>query len=106
MDTLLRKLRHISSEESKQLFHNRLFAKVELSTPDQAGAALFISRRLSGGSWKKGTLQQVVKTASNSGHWAFLRRVTDLLLDEDLTGAKADDISLLQATTDAKNEVS
>ena len=31
MNTLLRKLRATSSEEAKQLMHNRLFAKLELS---------------------------------------------------------------------------
>lgn len=107
MNTLLRKLRYIASEESKQLFHNRLFAKVELSAPDQAGAAKFLNRRLGGEvAWKVGTLAQVCKLASNAGHWAFLRRVSDLLLDEGLSGPEADDVALMQAANQALAEIS
>jgi type II secretory pathway predicted ATPase ExeA len=106
MNTLLRKLRFIASEESKQLFHNRLFAKVELSTPGQDGAAKFLNRRLAGGEWKKGTLAQVVKLAANAGHWAFLRRVSDLIRDGGITGPDTDDATLLQAANQAQAEIS
>lgn len=102
MNTLLRKLRTAASEEAKQLVHNRLFARVELSAPDSEAAGLFLSRRLGvDQQWSPATLRQLVKLSANAGHWAFLRRVADRLRGQkDLA-----DADLLQAASQATDEI-
>ena len=105
MNTLLRKLRATASEEAKQLIHNRLFARIELRSPDAEGVATFLARRLQGGTWSKSTLNEVAKAARNAGHWAFLRRVVDLIQDESAAG-DLDDATLIEAVRAALAEIS
>ncbi len=95
--TLFLKLRIAASEESKQLIHNRLFARIALGTPDAEGVRTFLCRRLDvKGQWKDSTLKAISAAATNAGHLSFVRRVADHLAthgisqpdDADLMGAK------------------
>lgn len=104
MATLLQKLRAAASEESKQLIHNRLFCTVDMSGPDAAGVADFLSRRLGvPARWKAGTLQTLADAASHAGHWSFLRRIVDHLGTQGTRDP--DDVELLQAAACAAKEI-
>jgi len=104
MATLFQKLRANSSEEAKQLIHNRLFERVELSGPDEETARTFLSRRLGmDGKWKNGTLNIITATAQHCGHWSFLRRIVDQLRTSGITSPG--DADLLAATESARREI-
>ncbi len=116
MKTLFQKLRSVASEEAKQLIHNRLFAKITLTGPDVEGAEMFLTRRLAEvavgretttlPSWKKATIKAIVSKSLNAGHWAYLRRVVDQVLDFGLSVEEIDDASLLAGAENALIEIS
>jgi hypothetical protein len=104
MKTLLQKLRASSSEEAKQLIHNRLFARVVLAGPDAEGAREFLTRRLRvPGAWKPATIAALAQAAAHAGHWSYLRRVVDQLLNAGL--ADPTDADLLAAGHTAAKEI-
>ncbi len=106
METLMRKLRATASEEAKQLFHNRLFARVKLSGPDVAGARIYLARRLAmpgSGQWKDSTMKTIVGHAMHCGHWSFLRRVVAQLAADGTTDP--DDTALCGAAANAAKEI-
>lgn len=103
--TLLSKLKSAAAEESKQLFHNRLYARIVLGRPCQEGALKFLTRRLDGGKWSAGTISKLNQTAEHFGHYAFLRKTVDLLRDQGLSGAEVDDALLIQTATQAMEEI-
>lgn len=80
MKTLMQKLRAASSEEAKQLWHNRLFLRISLGGPDAEGVRDYLARRLTvPGSWKPATCASIAATAAHAGHWSYLRRIIDQL---------------------------
>ncbi len=104
METLLQKLRASASEEAKQLFHNRLFARIRLSGPDLEGTREFLSRRLRvPGSWRPATLTSLATAAAHAGHWSYLRRIVDQLAAAGLTDPS--DADLLAAAHTAAREI-
>jgi type II secretory pathway predicted ATPase ExeA len=107
MKTLFQKLRAVASEEAKQLIHNRLFARIELTGPDIEGAEIFLMRRLGleRSPWKKSSLKDLVSRSHNSGHWAYMRRVVDHIHDGGLTADEVDDATLLTAAQNAQLEI-
>lgn len=105
MDTLFRKLRAAASEEAKQLYHNRLFARIVLKAPSSEDARVFLERRLElseGSGWKAATLKQLCSMSARAGMWAFFRRLADNLRDGALP---LDDASLLSAGQSAAREI-
>lgn len=105
MDTLLQKLRSSASEESKQLFQNRLFCALRLNPPDSAGVRLFLNRRLGvEGKWRESTCVEIAKSSINGGAWSFLRRVVDQLATSGETNP--DDGELMAAAARAAIEIS
>lgn len=104
MKTLLQKLRAAAAEESKQLFHNRLFIRVSLGGPDAEGTRDYLSRRLSvSGAWKSATLHGIASAAAHSGHWSYLRRIVDQLLTSGIQDPS--DSELMGAATTAASEI-
>lgn len=106
MDTLFQKLRAAHSEEAKQLYHNRLFARIALTTPAPEDVRLFLARRLhcthQGEVWKAGTVRRICTTSTHLGMWSFVRKTVDNMIDLGCTGEDADDASLLTAAEEAK----
>lgn len=104
MNTLFQKLRANASEEAKQLIHNRLFQRVDLSGPDKDTARLFLSRRLGADpGWKNGTMFHIASAAASSGHWSFLRRVIDQVRASGI--AAPGDAELIAAADAARKEI-
>lgn len=104
MDTLLHKLRAAASEEAKQLIHNRLFCRVQLAGPDEAGVKNFLSRRLRmEPTWKAATLANIAGMAAHCGNWSFLRRLVDQLATGGTT--EPTDADLLGAAQTAAREI-
>ncbi len=106
MSTLFLKLRITASEEAKQLIHNRLFARIVLGSPDAEGVRMFLGRRLGAGqtTWKASTLKAISESASNAGHWSFVRRVVAHLQTHGI--AAPDDADLMGARETALMEIS
>lgn len=104
MSTLFQKLRANASEEAKQLIHNRLFERVDLAGPDKDTTRLFFARRLGADcGWKPGTLHSIAETARHCGHWSFLRRIVDQLVNSGTTAAN--DADLMAAADAARREI-
>lgn len=103
--TVLQKLRASAAEEAMQLYHNRLFARIKLGTPDAEGIANFLTRRLgTQGKWKISTLKAISASAANAGHWSFIRRICDHLRTQGISDP--DDTDLMAARESAFSETS
>lgn len=104
MKTLMQKLRAAAAEESKQLFHNRLFIRVTLGGPDQDGTRDYLSRRLSvPGAWKPAIITQIAAAAAHAGHWSYLRRIVDQLRTSGILDPT--DSDLMSAASTAASEI-
>lgn len=105
METLFQKLRAAASEEAKQLYHNRLFARISLDTPAELDVRLWLSRRLEcsheGEIWKRGTINKLCRDSRNLGMWSYIRKTADVMIDCGHTGERAEDSHLLNAAEEA-----
>lgn len=105
MDTLFRKLRASAHEEAKQIYHNRLFARIVLTAPTPEDARVFLERRLGlkdGSAWKNSTLTHLCAMSKSTGMWAFFRR---LAVNLNESCEPADDVNLLAAGEAAAREI-
>ena len=100
--TLFAKLKALAAEEANQLFKNRMFVHIRLSTPSVDDTLKFLARRLNcEPHWKNATVDQIRSLCTHGGLMACLRNAVDSLLEDGFEGSQVDDATLLSAVTAA-----
>lgn len=101
MDTLWRKLTHESSEEARQLLHNRLAERVYLKPPTREDVLTYFGDM---GVVTPQSAAYLIKESASHGYLSFLRRVRDMALAIAKPGDDIDEI-LPDAIREAKNQM-
>lgn len=101
--TLMTRMLSSSYEETSQLTGNRLFEKVELSTPQPSEILIMLEKRgvkFSDNETRATTAKTLASEAPNYGNWRFVVQVTRKLVEASKRGAIA-----LANVTDASKAV-